>query len=64
MIPLVLLPVRNERHGGSAGPSYTQRASMDARNKALAFLTTHFEIVKRPLAEIGWQLGGDTQLTL
>lgn len=56
-MPLVLLPVRNQRHGGDSGPSYADRASIAARNKARAFLETHFEITNQPLAETGWQLG-------
>jgi len=51
------MPIRNERHGGKSGPSYTTRASMAARNKARAFLESHFRIVKKPIQETGWKLG-------
>ena len=54
---IVLLPVRNEREGGSSGPSYATRAAMTARNKAHAFLHAHFSIVPKPPTETGWQLG-------
>lgn len=56
-IPLVLMPVRNERMGGSSGPSYTTRASTTARNRARAFLEQHFTIVTKPVAATGWKLG-------
>ena len=55
-----MLPVRNERIGGDGGPSYANRASMDARNKARAFLEQHFSIVSKPVTETGWQLGSKT----
>ena len=64
MIPLVLMPVRNERHGGSGGPSYATKASIAARNKTRRFLEQHFTIVKKPVSETGWQLGGGTTLKL
>ena len=54
---IVLLPVRNEREGGSSGPSYATRASMAARNKARAWLQDNFTIVPKPPTETGWQLG-------
>ena len=64
-VALVLLPVRNERLGGSAGgPDYTTQASIAAKNRAVHFLETHFEIVDTPLHEIGWQLGANTQLKI
>lgn len=59
-----MLPVRNERHGGSGGPSYTVRASMAARNKARKFLEQNFKIVKKPVSETGWLLGGQNTLQL
>lgn len=64
MIPLVLLPVRNERNGGSAGPSYTTKASLAARNKARVFLEEHFNIVPKPVHETGWKLGAETTLKI
>lgn len=60
VIPLVLLPVRNQRLGGDGGPSYANRASMDARNRARRFLEAHFTIVAKPVAETGWRLGRAT----
>ena len=60
VIPLVMLPARNERMGGEGGPSYCTRASIAARNKARAFLETHFSIVPKPVTETGWQLGSQT----
>jgi hypothetical protein len=64
-VPLVLMPVRNERLGGSGGgPDYVTKASLSAKNRARAFLEKHFEIVAKPLAEIGWMLGADTQLKI
>jgi hypothetical protein len=51
------MPIRNERHGGSGGPSYAARASTAARNKARQFLETHFTIVPKPAAQTGWKLG-------
>lgn len=60
VIPLVLLPVRNQRLGGDGGPSYANRASMDARNRARRFLEAHYTIVPKPVHETGWQLGTAT----
>jgi hypothetical protein len=57
VIPLVLMAARNERHGGSGGPSYAARASTAARNKARQFLEAHFTIVPKPVHETGWKLG-------
>lgn len=51
------MPIRNERHGGKSGPSYAARASAAARNKARAFLESHFTIVPKPVHITGWQLG-------
>lgn len=59
-LPLILMPARNQRHGGSTGPSYATRARMDAANRARAFLEQHFQIVPKPVAETGWQLGTAT----
>lgn len=56
-IALILLPVRNERMGGSAGPSYVTTASVKARNKARAWLEQHYRIVPQSPAETGWVLG-------
>ena len=61
---MVLLPIRNERIGGSGGPSYVAKASMAARVRALNFLKTHFEIVPKPVTETGWMLGGETTLKI
>lgn len=58
------MPVRNERHGGSTGPNYTTKASLAARNKARAFLESHFEIVPKPVQETGWQLGAESTLKI
>lgn len=63
-IALILLPVRNERLGGSGGPSYSVKASMRARNKAARFLQEHFEIVNKPVTETGWKLGENTYLKI
>jgi hypothetical protein len=41
---MVLLPVRNERLGGSAGPGYTQDASIKARNACRAWLEQNYRI--------------------
>lgn len=60
IVPMILLPARNERHGGESGPSYATRARMDAANRARAFLEQHFQIVPKPVAETGWQLGTAT----
>lgn len=57
VIPMILMPIRNERLGGKAGPSYANRASMEAKNQARAFLETHFQIVPKPAHLTGWQLG-------
>jgi hypothetical protein len=62
VLPLVMMPVRNERLGGSGGPSYIIRASLAAKNKAHAFLTEHFTIVPKSPAETGWKLGTHTYL--
>ena len=44
---MILLPIRNERLGGSAsGPSYTTAASLKARNKARAWLEENFTIAE------------------
>jgi hypothetical protein len=56
-VPLALLPVRNERHGGDTGPSHTTRASIRARNRARAWLAAHFTLVPKPPSETGWHLG-------
>ena len=63
-IALILLPVRNQRLGGSSGPSYATKASMRARNKAAKFLREHFEIVNKPVSETGWKLGEHTYLKI
>lgn len=54
------MPVRNERMGGDGGPSFANRASMDARNRARKFLEQHFTIVPKPVTETGWKLGTAT----
>jgi hypothetical protein len=64
VIPLILLPVRNERLGGSGGPSYAIKASITARNKARRFLETHFQLVDKPATETGWKLGQNTFLKI
>lgn len=64
MIPLVLLPVRNERMGGSGGPSYATRAGNAASTRARRFLEQYFTIVDKPVTDTGWQLGGDTILKI
>jgi hypothetical protein len=64
VIPLVLMPVRNERLGGSGGPNYVVRASLSARNQARRFLESHFEIVDKSPTEIGWKLGANTYLKI
>lgn len=56
VIPLLLLPVRNQRHGGESGPSYADRASMKARNQIRGWLEENFSIVPKPLSETGWVL--------
>ncbi len=61
-LAMVLLPIRNERLGGSGGPSYIIRASLNAKNKARAFMEKHFSIVAKPPAETGWHLGTHTFL--
>ena len=63
-IALILLPVRNQRLGGSSGPSYATQASCRARNKAAKFLSDHFEIVSKPVTETGWKLGANTYLKI
>lgn len=57
VLSIAMMPVRNERRGGSGGPNYVARASMSARNAARRFLETNFEIVPAPVAETGWLLG-------
>lgn len=64
LVPLVLMPVRNERLGGGGGPSYVTRAGNAASAKAREFLEAHFEIVDKPPTETGWQLGENTTLKL
>jgi hypothetical protein len=59
-----MLPVRNERLGGSGGPDYVTRATMAARNKAKRFLGENFTIVNKPVQETGWLLGGETVLKI
>lgn len=59
-----MLPVRNERLGGTSGPDYVIQSSLTARNKARRFLEENFEIVSRPWSETGWLLGSDTQLKI
>lgn len=51
------MPARNQRSGGDGGPSYANRASMDARNRTRKFLQEHFTITTKPVSETGWQLG-------
>lgn len=55
-LAMVLLPARNERHGGDTGPSYVSEASIRARNKARRFFEKYYTITKKPLSEVGWQL--------
>lgn len=43
---LILLPIRNERLGGTAGPSYTTTASIKARNRCRAWLEETFTIAE------------------
>lgn len=64
MAALVLMPIRNERIAGRSGPGYVEREMMAARNRARAFLEINFEIVQKPVSEIGWVLGGDNQMQL
>lgn len=61
---MILLPVRNERHGGKSGPGYVQHASMKARNKALKYMEENFTIVEKPVTETGWKLGGERTLKI
>lgn len=63
-LALVLLPVRNERHGGSAGPDYVTRAANAASNRARRYLEQHFQIVPKSPEQTGWQLGAGTTLKL
>lgn len=64
-VAMVLLPVRNERLGGSSGGAdYALKAGLDAKNRAKDFLETHFEIVPESPEEIGWQLGSNTYLKI
>lgn len=53
----VLLPVRNERQGGNSGPGFVTSASIRGRNTAKAWLEQHYQIVDKPVAEVGWKLG-------
>ena len=62
VLAMVILPVRNERHGASGGPSFIVRASLRAKNRAYEFLKEHFEIVPKSPAETGWRLGANTYL--
>lgn len=55
-LALVLLPVRNERHGGTTGPAYTTDANIKARNRCRAWLEANFTIVPDPPAITGWKL--------
>lgn len=61
-LAMVMLPIRNERLGGSGGPGYVVRASLAAKNRARAFLEKHFQIVPKPPSETGWHLGENTYL--
>lgn len=56
-IALILQPVRNEREGGSSGPSYVTTAALKARNKARRWITRYYHITPAPLSELGWVLG-------
>ncbi len=58
------MPVRNERNGGTSGPSYVTRAGNIASSRAQRFLEKHFTIVAKSLEETGWQLGGNTHLKI
>lgn len=64
VVAMVMLPVRNERLGGTAGPSYSLKASLKAKNRAHDFLKEHFEIVDADPAEVGWRLGENTYLKI
>jgi hypothetical protein len=64
VIALVMMPVRNERHGGTSGPSYVTRAGNTASSKATRFLETHFRIVPKSVEETGWKLGENTILRI
>lgn len=64
VLPLVMMPVRNERLGASGGPSYILRASLAAKNKAYEFLQAHFTLVPKSPSEIGWRLGANTHLKI
>lgn len=64
VVALVMMPVRNERIAGRSGPNYVDRKTMEARNRARAFLEAHFEIVAKPVTEVGWVLGAENQLSL
>lgn len=63
-LALVMLPIRNERHGASGGPSYILRASLAAKNKAYEFLQANFTLVPKSPSEIGWRLGANTHLKI
>jgi len=56
VLAIIMLPVRNERNGGSTGPSYSTNAAIDARNRCRAWLEQHYTITNKPLIEVGWQL--------
>lgn len=55
--------MRNERIGGSSGPSYVTTAALKARNKARRWLEATYRISDRPIADLGWVLG-NRHLTL
>ncbi len=55
--------MRNERLGGSGGPSYVTTAALAARNRARAWLERHYSISPLSPAQLGWVLG-TTHLTI
>lgn len=53
----LLMPVFAQRQGATGGLSFAERASIKARQSATAWLELHYNIIDKPLAETGWQLG-------
>lgn len=55
-VAIIFMPIAIQRSGGDVkGPNYTQDASINARNRARAFLEEHYTIVDDPT--LPWQLG-------
>lgn len=61
VVILMLIPAYAERQGQSAGMTRPDRASQHARKKMRSMLEREFDVVDKPISEVGWQIGEPPQ---